>query len=42
MFWTDSGSDKIETAAFDGSERRVLVDTDLVNPRAIVVDSAHG
>ncbi|XP_067847730.1 nidogen-2 [Heptranchias perlo] len=42
MFWTDSGSDKIEVAKVDGSQRRVLVDTDLVNPRAIVVDSLSG
>uniref|UniRef100_A0A8B9BZS2 Nidogen 2 n=1 Tax=Anser brachyrhynchus TaxID=132585 RepID=A0A8B9BZS2_9AVES len=38
MFWTDSGLDKIERARLDGSERRVLFDTELVNPRAIAVD----
>ncbi|POI21599.1 hypothetical protein CIB84_014654, partial [Bambusicola thoracicus] len=38
MFWTDSGLDKIERAQLDGSERRVLFDSDLVNPRAITVD----
>uniref|UniRef100_A0A4W3IYG7 Nidogen 2 n=1 Tax=Callorhinchus milii TaxID=7868 RepID=A0A4W3IYG7_CALMI len=42
MFWTDSGSDKIEVAKVDGTHRRVLFDTDLVNPRAIVVDSLSG
>uniref|UniRef100_UPI00398F2778 uncharacterized protein nid2a isoform X2 n=1 Tax=Pristiophorus japonicus TaxID=55135 RepID=UPI00398F2778 len=42
IFWTDSGSDKIEIAKVDGSQRRVLVDTDLVNPRAVVVDSLSG
>uniref|UniRef100_A0A8C3ICT1 Nidogen 2 n=1 Tax=Chrysemys picta bellii TaxID=8478 RepID=A0A8C3ICT1_CHRPI len=42
MFWTDSGLDKIERARLDGSERRVLFDTDLVNPRAIAVDAIRG
>lgn len=42
MFWTDSGLDKIERAQLDGSERRVLFDTDLVNPRAITVDPVRG
>uniref|UniRef100_A0A8C2E4W7 Nidogen 2a (osteonidogen) n=1 Tax=Cyprinus carpio TaxID=7962 RepID=A0A8C2E4W7_CYPCA len=35
-------TDKIETANLDGSDRHVLFDTDLVNPRAIVVDSRTG
>lgn len=38
----DSTPDKIETANLDGSDRRVLFDTDLVNPRAIIVDSPTG
>lgn len=42
MFWTDSGLDKIERASLDGSERRVLFDADLVNPRAITVDAIRG
>lgn len=42
MFWTDSGLDKIERARLDGSERRVLFDTELVNPRAIAVDPVRG
>lgn len=42
MFWTDSGLDKIESAKLDGSERRVLFATDLVNPRAIAVDPIRG
>lgn len=42
MFWTDSGLDKIERARLDGSERRVLFDTELVNPRAITVDPVRG
>lgn len=42
LFWVDSSPDKIETANLDGSDRRVLFDTDLVNPRAIIVDSSTG
>ncbi|XP_064367902.1 nidogen-2 [Dromaius novaehollandiae] len=42
LFWTDSGLDKIERAQLDGSERRVLFDTELVNPRAIAVDPVRG
>ncbi|RLV98301.1 hypothetical protein DV515_00010943 [Chloebia gouldiae] len=42
MFWTDSGLDRIERARLDGSERRVLFDTELVNPRAIAVDPVRG
>ncbi|KAL0602475.1 Nidogen-2, partial [Plecturocebus cupreus] len=42
MYWTDSVLDKIEKAQLDGSERRVLFHTDLVNPRAIAVDPIRG
>lgn len=42
MYWTDSGLDKIERARLDGSERRALFHTDLVNPRAIAVDPIQG
>lgn len=38
----DSGLDKIEAARLDGTERHVLFDTDLVNPRAIAVDPRGG
>uniref|UniRef100_A0ACB8GB17 Uncharacterized protein n=1 Tax=Sphaerodactylus townsendi TaxID=933632 RepID=A0ACB8GB17_9SAUR len=34
IFWTDSQLDRIEVAKLDGSQRRVLFDTDLVNPRS--------
>lgn len=34
--------DRIEVAKLDGSQRRVLFDDDLVNPRAIITDSANG
>ncbi|TMS11845.1 Nidogen-2 [Larimichthys crocea] len=42
MFWVDSNPDMIETANLDGSGRRTLFDTDLVNPRAIIVVSSTG
>uniref|UniRef100_A0A673BJ85 Nidogen 2a (osteonidogen) n=1 Tax=Sphaeramia orbicularis TaxID=375764 RepID=A0A673BJ85_9TELE len=42
MFWVDSNTDLIETANLDGSGRRTLFDTDLVNPRAIIVVSSTG
>lgn len=42
MFWTDSMKDRIEVAKLDGSQRRVLFDTDLVNPRPIVADPSYG
>ncbi|XP_054619388.1 nidogen-2 [Dunckerocampus dactyliophorus] len=42
MFWVDSNPDLIERSNLDGSDRRTLFDTDLVNPRAIVVVSSTG
>lgn len=42
LFWTDSVKDRIEVASLDGSQRRVIVDTDLVNPRAIIADPNNG
>uniref|UniRef100_A0A3P8TJB9 Nidogen 2 n=1 Tax=Amphiprion percula TaxID=161767 RepID=A0A3P8TJB9_AMPPE len=42
VFWVDSTPDVIESANLDGSGRRTLFDTDLVNPRAIIVVSSTG
>ena len=42
MFWVDSNPDVIESANLDGSGRQTLFDTDLVNPRAIIVVSSTG
>ncbi|KAM4710680.1 nidogen-2 isoform 2-T2 [Anableps anableps] len=42
MFWVDSNMDVIESANLDGSRRRTLFDSDLVNPRAIIVVSSTG
>lgn len=42
LFWTDSRLDRIEVAKLDGSQRRVLFETDLVNPRGIAADPVGG
>ncbi len=42
LFWTDSMRDTLEVSKLDGSQRRVLFDTDLVNPRPIVTNPAYG
>ncbi|MEQ2196786.1 hypothetical protein XENOCAPTIV_012713 [Xenoophorus captivus] len=42
MFWVDSNADVIESADLNGSRRRTLYDSDLVNPRAIIVVSSTG
>lgn len=42
LFWTDSMRDTVEVSKLDGNHRRVLFDTDLVNPRAIVANPVYG
>lgn len=42
LFWTDSMRDTVEVSQLDGSQRRVLFDTDLVNPRPIVTNPVYG
>uniref|UniRef100_A0A8D3D5C1 Nidogen 1 n=1 Tax=Scophthalmus maximus TaxID=52904 RepID=A0A8D3D5C1_SCOMX len=42
LFWTDSMRDTVEVSQLDGSQRKVLFDTDLVNPRPIVTNPAYG
>lgn len=42
LFWVDSNADVIESSNLDGSGRRTLFDTDLVNPRAIIAISSSG
>ncbi|KAF1394424.1 hypothetical protein PFLUV_G00000130, partial [Perca fluviatilis] len=42
LFWTDSIRDTVEVSRLDGSQRRVLFDTDLINPRPIVTNPAYG
>ena len=34
--------DEVAVSKLDGSQRRVLFDTDLVNPRAIVTNPVYG
>lgn len=42
IYWTDSWLDAIEVAKLNGSHRRTLVSSDLVDPRAIIVDPPNG
>lgn len=42
VFYTDSALDLIGVAALDGSYRKVIVDSGLINPRAIAVDPMAG
>lgn len=37
LFWTDSGTRRVEVASLDGSQRAVLAANDLDKPRAIAV-----
>lgn len=39
LYWTDTGSDKIEVLSLKSSRwRKTLIDTELDEPRAIIVD----
>ncbi|XP_050403401.1 very low-density lipoprotein receptor isoform X2 [Patella vulgata] len=42
LYWTDTGYNKIEVSSLDGKMRRVLINSDLDEPRAIVVDPKSG
>jgi len=42
LFFTDSALDRIEVSDLEGKYRKVLIDSDLVNPRAITVDPIEG
>ena len=42
IFWTDTGTDRIEVARLNGTSRRVIISDDLDEPRAIVVDPING
>lgn len=37
IFWTDSGTRRVEVASLDGTKRHVLIASDLDKPRAITV-----
>ncbi|XP_035527269.1 low-density lipoprotein receptor-related protein 8-like [Morone saxatilis] len=42
LYWTDSGDKSISVASVDATKRRVLINTDLSEPRAIALDPHHG
>ncbi|KAK3092564.1 hypothetical protein FSP39_004468 [Pinctada imbricata] len=42
MFWTDSELDVVEVSRLNGTYRKRLFDSDMVNPRAIVVNPQRG
>ena len=47
LYWTDAGDQvlaegRIEVARANGTSRKILIDTGLDEPRAIVVDAAEG
>lgn len=43
IYWTDSGKDTIEVASLDNStQRTVIANKELVNPRGIAVDPMNG
>ena len=42
LFWTDSGTSRVEVSRLDGSMRKVLIWEDIEKPRAIVAHPAKG
>ena len=42
IYWTDSQRDVIEVMKLDGTEQKVLINTDLVEPRGIVLHPELG
>ena len=42
LYWTDTGTDRIEVARLNGTSRKVLVTEGLNEPRAIVLDPVRG
>lgn len=42
IFWTDTGTNRIEVARLDGSHRLPIIFADLDEPRAITIDSPNG
>lgn len=42
MYWTDAGRNSIEVAELDGTNRKVLIWSELDSPRAITLHYHHG
>ena len=42
IYWTDTGTDRIEVARLNGSYRKIIISEELLEPRAIVVDPLDG
>ena len=42
LYWTDTGTDRIEVSRLNGTARRTLVSTGLKEPRAIVLHPEMG
>ena len=42
LYWTDTGTDRIEVASIDGKARRVLVSRGLDEPTGIALDPVNG
>jgi len=42
LYWTDTGTDRIEVSRLNGTSRKVLISENLDQPRAITLDPTHG
>ena len=42
LYWTDTGTDRIEVSRLNGSSRKVLISDGLDEPRAICLDPEAG
>ena len=42
LYWTDTGTDKLEVSKLDGSYRLALITSDLDKPRDIILDGSKG
>jgi len=42
IYWADSGTNRIEVARLDGTNRRVLIWENLSHPRSLALDPANG
>ena len=42
LYWTDTGTDRIEVSRLNGSSRKVLISENLDEPRAITLDPTNG